>query len=35
MILFGIGKSRHANVFQANLTATLVDLFGIAWAAKK
>lgn len=32
---FGIGKSRHANVFQANLTVTLVDLFGIGWAAKK
>ena len=32
---FGIGKSRHANVFQANLTVTLVDLFGIGWTAKK
>ena len=31
---FGIGKSRHANVFQANLIVTLVDLFGIGWAAK-
>ena len=31
---FGIGKSRHANVFQANLTVTLVDLFGIGWTAK-
>ena len=32
---FGIGKSRHANVFQANLTVTLVDLFGIGWTATK
>ena len=35
MIFFGIGKSRHANVFEANLTVTLVDLFGIVDGQQK